>query len=472
MPRRAISMNILKIAFISGSFFLVSCHNNAHLRTQKLLEKDESVISLSGVLPMGGVSESYDYDDKTGIIGVRSEFSYLKGFGDSELGPYAGLGAHIFYGSGFVLGFDYRKYTKTNNPYKLGAQFELNFNRSGNLIHIKPSITSAITNQKPNYYGIHGLIYSGELNDSYGFPNRVDFTYGFSSLGFGLTFGSEYPFSKLSLQSQVDLSMVKNTFNVPRLPNYDYDRRLDRYADPGDDYYILVGISLGANIFNTSKISSKASAPMPIPIKSKNSKKMEKFDPNTGLKLQGNNSQFVPETGEKLSNPGLNYDPNTGNVIENNNDENHENDYMNDALSKTEVLSNSEIAWLARNDANKAIVSPLWSLSGIVSIPIAITGFSAGFYVSDGLDLYGPTYIVPPFLTGFALMSSPYIFARRAGPEIRFPIQISDEKQRLLYRETYIKKIIKRRTDMIRNTQFACFCLPLMLLFGLVVAGG
>ena len=56
-------MNILKITFLSADFFfLVSCHNNAHLRTQKLLEKDESVISLSGVLPMG------EFLNPTGIV--------------------------------------------------------------------------------------------------------------------------------------------------------------------------------------------------------------------------------------------------------------------------------------------------------------------------------------------------------------------------------------------------------------------
>ena len=165
-------MNILKIAFISGAFFLVSCHNNAHLRTQKLLEKDESVISLSGVLPMGGVSESYDYDDETGIVAMRGEVSYLKGFGDYELGPYAGFGFGNFDSPGLVFGFDYRKYTKTNNPYKLGAQFELNLSNSGNVIHIKPSITSAVTDQKPNYYGIHGLLYSGELNNRDYYYNR------------------------------------------------------------------------------------------------------------------------------------------------------------------------------------------------------------------------------------------------------------------------------------------------------------
>ena len=38
------------------------------VRSMGIHEKDESVISLSGVLPMGGVSEGYDYDDETGIV--------------------------------------------------------------------------------------------------------------------------------------------------------------------------------------------------------------------------------------------------------------------------------------------------------------------------------------------------------------------------------------------------------------------
>ena len=33
------------------------CRNNAHLRTQKILEKKESVISVSGVLPIGGIDD-------------------------------------------------------------------------------------------------------------------------------------------------------------------------------------------------------------------------------------------------------------------------------------------------------------------------------------------------------------------------------------------------------------------------------
>ena len=47
------------------------CHNNTHLRTQKILEKKESVISVSGVLPIGGIDDRYAIDDENGILGIR-----------------------------------------------------------------------------------------------------------------------------------------------------------------------------------------------------------------------------------------------------------------------------------------------------------------------------------------------------------------------------------------------------------------
>ena len=81
---------------------------------------------------------------------------------------------------------------------------------------------------------------------------------------------------------------------------------------------------------------------------------------------------------EKNFKSWLNYDPNTGNIIDDSDDENYENDYMDDALSTMEVLSNGEIAWMARENAKKAWTSPLWSLSGIASIPLGITGFILG----------------------------------------------------------------------------------------------
>ena len=143
---------------------------------------------------------------------------------------------------------------------------------------------------------------------------------------------------------------------------------------------------------------------------------------------------------KKLLNQDLNYDPNTGNVIDDSDNENYENDYMNDALSTMEVLSNGEIAWLARENAKKAFISPLWTLSGIASVPLGMTGFFIGGGTAfDNLDEPFPV----PFWTfggGFLGFSIPYQLAKRKQPEIKFPNQLKNEQQRLLYQETYSKK--------------------------------
>jgi len=52
---------------------LVGCHNNAHLRTQKILNPGEKAYSGSGVLAMGGIDESYDGLQNTGVMGFRGE---------------------------------------------------------------------------------------------------------------------------------------------------------------------------------------------------------------------------------------------------------------------------------------------------------------------------------------------------------------------------------------------------------------
>ena len=50
------------------------------------------MISISGVLPIGGIDDSYNIDDENGILGMRGELSYIKGFGNYELGPTQDLG--------------------------------------------------------------------------------------------------------------------------------------------------------------------------------------------------------------------------------------------------------------------------------------------------------------------------------------------------------------------------------------------
>ena len=76
---------------------LVGCHNNAHLRTQKILKPGEKAYSASGVLAMGGVAEDYGYGDinNTGVMGLRGEMSMFKGGNDLEAGPYFGVGKFI-----------------------------------------------------------------------------------------------------------------------------------------------------------------------------------------------------------------------------------------------------------------------------------------------------------------------------------------------------------------------------------------
>ena len=88
---------------------LVGCHNNAHLRTQKILKPGEKAYSASGVLAMGGVDYNSSYRN-TGVVGLRGEVSMLKGGKDSEAGPYFGVGEGNS-GPGLILGYDYRKYT-------------------------------------------------------------------------------------------------------------------------------------------------------------------------------------------------------------------------------------------------------------------------------------------------------------------------------------------------------------------------
>ena len=116
-------MNIYKnnglILLITSLFLIVGCHNNAHIRTQKILKPEEKVYSFSGILPLGGIDEEYEsYEiltDNIGIAGLRGELSMLKGSGTYEFGPYLGVGANFNDEEfGLILGVDYRGYNDLN----------------------------------------------------------------------------------------------------------------------------------------------------------------------------------------------------------------------------------------------------------------------------------------------------------------------------------------------------------------------
>ncbi len=159
---------------------LVGCHNNAHLRTQKILKPGEKVYSGSGVLAIGGAEEDWDNIGNTGVMGLRGEVSMLKGSKDSEAGPYFGVGIGDD-GPGLILGYDYRKYTGQNSGSlkKLGAQFEVNIGEAGQAFHLRPSLTSTTKRGKPYYGGIHGLLATGNLKDRLEWEAYASSEYGY-----------------------------------------------------------------------------------------------------------------------------------------------------------------------------------------------------------------------------------------------------------------------------------------------------
>lgn len=303
---------------------ILGCHNNAHLRTQKLLKPGEKSVSISGVIPVGGIIEGQGrtLNEETGVVGVRGEVSYLKGNVDSESGPYLGFGFHRDY-PGFILGYDYRKYLESRKQ-KLGGQFEINFTEFGSLFHLRPSFSSVTSDSWPIYAGVHGILVQGRLKtwtdeiefdyyDSNGDvqTHRIDekIDYNFNSLGGGVTFGLEFRTLYNSFQLQTDISLVQNSWHS----EYDHGINPEEIIDDyGDDYFIdiyegfshsddpalLISASAGMSFFKPGKNNGSVFEPMPIPNKST---KQIIYDPDTGEKISDNDIQFNPETGQRIN---------------------------------------------------------------------------------------------------------------------------------------------------------------------------
>ena len=432
------------------------CHNNAHLRTQKILEKKESVISVSGVLPIGGIDDSYNIDDENGILGMRGELSYIKGFGNYELGPYTGFGLSDFDDPGFVLGFVYKSYLNihSNYPAKLGAQFELNFSEYGQIFHIKPSLITVTNQQKIGYFGIHGLLYNGSLKIWNPSP------YNYSSLGFGFTIGTEYISSKLSIQAQTDLSIVNNAFRTKGDSNFLY---YDDYNyDPGDDYYLLVGLSAGVNFFNAPEVGNKLFEPMPVPNYKKVKTKDVHYNPNTGEAISPGATKFNPNTGELLSSQTEIFDPNTGEKIIKHHAER--------SYNEEDRFTEREIVDLAKKNAQEKHIGALWSLFGLTGVPSGAFGSVFGLLilgeVSDG------TLAFPGFILGGMFGTTlPSALAKGSSKltTVTYPPEIETTEQEMKYKETYKSEVgvLRQRSTAIGTVggfvAFAAFIIPLIV---------
>ena len=385
---------------------LTGCHNNAHLRTQKVLKPGEKVYSGSGVLAMGGVDDGGGSIENTGVMGIRGEVSMLTGGKDSESGPYLGFGgnsnAEEF---GFIAGYDYKKYIGLNSglPKKLGAQFEVNISEIGQVFHLRPSITSTTKRGRPIYGGAHGLLAMGNLMDNSYFSWRTGETYEdeewhnveqeidyrFNSLGAGLTAGAEFlTFDNNSIQLQVDVSLVKNSFITDaELPDIDMENVTwnswdwdDSWGSHDDELMPMVTGSIGMSFFKPNPTNKESFEPLPPP--SYNTDQTQPiFDPETGEKISGG-MRFNPETVEAIIEKQ--FDPETGEQI---------------AVAEVkQEMSYGEIVFQAKNAANSRHNRATYNAAGVAScfiypvgLPVAILYTESG--VASNMNPYDPVYI-------------------------------------------------------------------------------
>ena len=376
-------MHHSQITFLcSFLLVLVGCHNNAHLRTQKILKPGEKVYSGSGVLAMGGAEEDWDGISNTGVMGLRGEVSMLKGGKDSESGPYFGVGIGND-GPGLILGYDYRKYTgqRSGSPKKLGAQFEVNIGEAGQTFHLRPSLTSTTKRGKPIYGGVHGLLAMGNLMGyGYGYYDERETDYRFNSLGAGLTAGAEFlTFDNNSIQLQVDVSMVKNSFSTDtELPFLDPDD----WEDGEDELFPIVTGSIGMNIFKPDPTNKESFEPLPTPSYNTGQAQTQPvFDPETGEKISGG-MRFDPETGEAIIE--MQFNPETGEQIA--------------VAEEKQKMSYNEIVVQAKNAAKSRHNRATYNAAGVASciiypigLPVAILYTESG--VASNMNPYDPVYL-------------------------------------------------------------------------------
>jgi hypothetical protein len=348
-------------------------------------------------------------------MGFRGEVSMLKGGKDSEAGPYFGVGlGGQFDGPGLILGYDYRKYTGQNSGQakKLGAQIEVNIGEAGQTLHLRPSLTSTTKRGRPFYGGVHGLLAVGNLMDYSYFSwqtseenpifNRFEYhdiehevDYRFNSLGAGLTAGAELlTFDNNSIQLQVDVSLVKNSFNLDgeaaEPPDIDMENVTwtswnegdgeENWGSHDDELMPMVTGSIGMSFFKPDPTNKESFEPLPTP--SYNTGQTQPvFDPETGEKISGS-MRFDPETGEAIIETQFN--PETGEQIA--------------VAEEKQKMSYGEIVFQAKNAAKSRHNRATYNAAGIAScfiypigLPVAILYTESG--VASNMNPYDPVYL-------------------------------------------------------------------------------
>ena len=252
-----------RLLFILNFILILGCYNNAHIQTQRELKKGESSTSVSVIVPAYNSDERFE----TLIAAQRIEFSHLKGYEKFELGYYGGIGNHIDWGffPWALGGFIWRK-NITNDflPLKIGLHSEYgqfkeseDEKRQYSGFQIRPSITTLTSSKKRGYFGVHGLLSTSKrISDEWHYERgNVVEQRNCNTYGLGLTGGWEMFSKSFSVQTQLDISMIKNAWE-------DVTWRESK-SETGYTSSPLVSLSAGINFFNPIKNTDQAFMPLP-----------------------------------------------------------------------------------------------------------------------------------------------------------------------------------------------------------------
>jgi len=234
-----------------------------------------------------------------------------------------------------------------------------------------------------------GNYYMGE-------PNWLEqeFDYRFNSLGAGLTAGAEFlAFDNNSIQLQVDVSLVKNSFSTDAEPPdidmenvhwaswLDDNANIDEAFESHDDELMpMVTGSIGMSFFKPDPTNKESFEPLPAPSYG-TTQPQPVFDPETGEKISSG-MRFDPETGEAIIE--TQFDPETGEQIA--------------AAEEKQKMSYDEIVFQAKNAAKSRHNRAIYNAAGIAScfiypvgLPVAILYTESG--VASNMNPYDPVYL-------------------------------------------------------------------------------
>ena len=207
----------------------------------------------------------------------------------------------------------------------------------------------------------------------------------------------------------------------------------DYNYDPGDDYYLLVGLSAGVNFFNAPEGRNKFFEPMPIPNYKKVKTKDIHYDPNTG-EVIGLPTKFDPNTGELLSSQTEIFDPNTGEKIIKQRAER--------SYSEEDRFTERQLVDLAKKNAQEKHIGALWSLFGLTGVPSSAFGSIFGLLILD--EVSDGTLAFPGFILGGMFGATlPSALAKGSSKltKVTYPPEIETTEQEMKYKKTYKSEI-------------------------------